>query len=175
MSLLPSDIGRRLDKEIASILNKSVLKNKVLTYTASQKRITSADFFTNKMFMMIVIREGVPYSLFNIIRTYAPFSLDDWAIFLNLSTKSLQRYEQASKVFKPIHAEKIIEMAEVTHLGLEVFGDAEKLKLWLDTPSFALGNMKPIELLKDSYGKDLVMSELTRIEHGILAWAVLER
>ena len=59
-------------------------------------------------------------------------------------------------------------MAEVTKLGLEVFEDMDKLKLWLNTPNFALGKIKPIELLKDSYGKDLVTSELVRINHGIL-------
>ena len=37
-------------------------------------------------------------------------------------------------------------------MGLDVFGNVEKLKLWLDTPSYALGKLKPIKLLKDSYG-----------------------
>jgi putative toxin-antitoxin system antitoxin component (TIGR02293 family) len=59
-------------------------------------------------------------------------------------------------------------MAEVTKVGLEVFGDMEKLKLWFNTPTYALGSLKPIELLKDSYGKELVIGELTRINHGIL-------
>jgi uncharacterized protein (DUF2384 family) len=57
----------------------------------------------------------------------------------------------------------------VTHLGVEVFGEVEKFKLWLDTPNFSLGKMKPVELLNDSYGKELVMTELTHINHGILA------
>jgi putative toxin-antitoxin system antitoxin component (TIGR02293 family) len=60
-------------------------------------------------------------------------------------------------------------MAEVTQLGLEVFGNMEKFKLWLETPSYALGNLKPLELLKDSYGKEMVTGELTRINYGILS------
>ena len=44
----------------------------------------------------------------------------------------------------------------------------EKFKLWLDTPNFALGNNQPKELLRDSYGKELVMGEQTRINYGIL-------
>ena len=59
-------------------------------------------------------------------------------------------------------------MAEVTKVGLDIFGDMEKLKLWLNTPNYALGQLKPIELLKDSYGKEMVISELTRISYGIL-------
>jgi uncharacterized protein (DUF2384 family) len=38
----------------------------------------------------------------------------------------------------------------------------------LETPSYALGGMKPMDMLRDSYGKELVMGELTRINHGIL-------
>jgi putative toxin-antitoxin system antitoxin component (TIGR02293 family) len=80
-------------------------------------------------------------------------SENDWANFLDLSTKSLQRYRASPKhYFKSIHSEKIIEIAEVTKVGLDVFGNVEKLKLWLNTPSYALGKLKPLELLKDSYG-----------------------
>lgn len=59
-------------------------------------------------------------------------------------------------------------IAEVTSIGLDVFGEMDKFKLWFDTPNFALGNKKPMELLKDSDGKELVISELTRINYGIL-------
>ncbi len=37
---------------------------------------------------------------------------------------------------------KIIEMAEVTRIGLDTFGDMNKFKLWLDTPNFSLGSLK---------------------------------
>jgi putative toxin-antitoxin system antitoxin component (TIGR02293 family) len=54
-------------------------------------------------------------------------------------------------------------------MGMEVFGNMEKFRLWLETPSYALGTMRPVELLRDSYGKEMVMGELTRINYGILA------
>ena len=62
----------------------------------------------------------------------------------------------------------IVEMVEITSVGLDVFGDMDKFEPWLDSQNFALGNLKPNELLKDSYGKELVISELTRINYGIL-------
>lgn len=136
---------------------------------AIDKQITYEDFLTNKMLIIVAIRTGIPYSLFDLIQDYTPFTESDWANFLDISTKSLHRYRTASEYhFKPIHSEKIIEMAEVTKVGLDVFGDMDKFRLWLNTPNYALGKLKPIELLKDSYGKELVISELTRIDHGIL-------
>lgn len=161
---MPSTIAKfeeKLDKEVAAFLKK----NKIELY----KHITYAHFLEDKMLMIGAIRAGIPYSLFDLIQNYTPFSESDWANFLDISTKSLQRYRASSEHhFKPIHTEKIIEMAEVTMVGLNVFGHVDKLKLWLNTPNYALGNLKPIELLKDSYGKELVISELTHINHGIL-------
>jgi putative toxin-antitoxin system antitoxin component (TIGR02293 family) len=161
-----SEINKKLNKEITSLLKKSRLNE---YHIEIEKPITYEDFLNNKMLIIVAIRTGIPYSLFNLIRNYTPFTENDWAVFLDLSTKSLQRYKATSDhYFKPIHSEKIIEMAEVTQIGFDVFGSMEKLKLWLNTPNFALGKLKPVELLKDSYGKELVISELIRINHGIL-------
>ncbi len=132
------------------------------------KNITYKNFFTNRMLIVKLIRSGIPYSLFKHIKDITPFTENDWAIFLDISTKSLQRYKKDSEyVFKPIHSEKIIELAEVTNLGRAVFDSNEQFYTWLNSPSLALGNLKPIELLKDSYGKEMVLNELNRIDQGI--------
>ncbi len=132
------------------------------------KNITYKNFFTNRMLIVKLIRSGIPYSLFKHIKDITPFTENDWAIFLDISTKSLQRYKKDSEyVFKPIHSEKIIELAEVTNLGRDVFDSNEQFYTWLNSPSLALGNLKPIELLKDSYGKEMVLNELNRIDQGI--------
>src|SRR6185312_3361735 len=165
MASTTTDITSKLNREILNIVKHSSLDKKFLS---QQRDINYSDFLSNKMLMILVIREGVTYSLFNLIRDFTPFSEENWADFLDISTKSLHRDRQTSKSFRPIQSEKIIEMAEVTKMGLDVFGDKEKFKLWLETPNFSIGNLKPMELLKDSYGKELVLSELTRINYGIL-------
>jgi len=129
---------------------------------------TLQDFFDNRMLVVQAIQRGIPYTLFQHIKELTPFSDKDWAEFLNLSVKSLQRYKaEKSYLFKPIYSEKIIELTEVTLFGMEVFDSSGQFYLWLNTPSYALGNMKPIELLRNSYGKDMVISELNRIDQGI--------
>lgn len=166
MAIVKSNITTKLDKEISNIVRRSGIDKKYISIT---KDITYSDFLSNKMLMIFVIRKGVPYSLFNLIQDFTPFTDEIWADILDISTKSLHRYKQSSKSFKSIQSEKIIEMAEITNVGLDVFGDMDKFKLWLETPNFSLGNLKPLELLKDSYGKELVISELTRINYGILS------
>lgn len=156
-----------LDKAFKVYLRKIVKPSSDKTKTED---ISFSDFFENKILIINAIREGIPYDLFDKIKDVTPFTEDDWATYLNVSKKTLMRHRNETDFsFKPIHTEKIIELAEVTRLGKEVFDSTEQFYLWLNTPSFALGNLNPAELLKDSYGKEMVMNELNRIEHGIFA------
>jgi putative toxin-antitoxin system antitoxin component (TIGR02293 family) len=157
----------KLDKEISSFVRYSSAQNPDLR--VQEPAMTYKNFLADKMSIIAAIRTGIPYSLFDLIKNNTPFTEANWSDFLDLSTKSLQRYKQANQSFRPIQSEKIIEMAEVTRAGLDVFGTMDKLRLWLNTPNFALGSLKPMELLRDSYGKEMVLSELVHIEHGILA------
>ncbi|MCB0539169.1 MAG: DUF2384 domain-containing protein [Chitinophagales bacterium] len=156
-------INKSIGVYIQKINKSDELVNKI-------KDITYSEFLDNKMLIIKAIRNGLPYKLFSQIMEITPFSEDDWATYLNISKKTLQRHKNETNfLFKPIHTEKIIELAEVTNFGKTVFDSIEQFYLWLNTPSFALGNLKPAELLKDSYGKELVMAELNRIEYGIFA------
>lgn len=134
------------------------------------KSITFNDFLNDKLLLIRSIKKGISFTFFSEIKKTVPFSDEDWAALLNISTKSLQRYAQEENfIFKPIHSEKIIEIAEVTNLGNKVFDHQDQFHLWLNTPSYALGSIAPIELLNDSYGKEIVLDELHRIDHGIFA------
>ncbi len=165
MSATKSSIETKLNKGILAFFKQSDVRN----LSVENMPVSYGEFLEDKMLIIAAIRKGIPYSLFDLIQEYTPFTENDWADFLGISTKSLQRYRLSpGHHFKPIHTEKIIEMSEVTLVGLDVFGNLEKLKLWLNTPNYALDKLKPIELIKDSYGKELVMGELIRINHGIL-------
>jgi len=138
--------------------------------TVEEGAMSYSNFLNNKMMLVEAIRKGLSYDLFSKIKKITPFTEEDWADYLSLSKKSLQRYQKEKNFFfKPIHSEKIIELAEVTNFGRDVFDSKEQFYLWLNTPSYALNNLKPAELLKDSYGKEMVMAELNRIDHGIFA------
>lgn len=146
--------------------DKNILNDIVVPYQTSYNL---NDIFTKKLELVKFIRNGIPYSFFEKVSKYTNFDDQEWASILNISTKSLHRYKQADKTFKPIQSEKILEMIEITKIGLDVFEDKEKFNLWMETPNFSLGNYKPKELVKDSYGKELVLTELNQIKYGIFA------
>lgn len=164
MSVTHKSKPYKIDQEITSFLSEP----HVMYYQAKPKNISYLEFLDDKMMIISAIRAGIPYSLFDVIQEQSPFTEADWADFLDISTKSLQRYKVASSHhFKSIHSEKIIEMAEVTKAGLDFFEDMEKLKLWLNTPNYGLASLKPIALLKDSYGKELVLTAISNMHNGI--------
>ncbi len=134
------------------------------------EKINLSSFLDDKMLLIYAIRQGISYSFFSKIQDITPFSEEEWAEYLNISTKSLQRYRKATNhLFKPVLSEKILELVEVVYLGHQVFDTTDQFYNWLHSPSLALGGQPPAELVKDSYGKELVMDELNRIDHGVFA------
>lgn len=125
--------------------------------------------FENKVKLDQMIKSGLSYSLFEKMKNNTPFSKDEWAQFLDVSVKTLERYKHDNKNFKAFQSEKIIGMIELIERGIEVFGDMEMFKRWLYTPIPALSDSKPMELLNSSYGKQVILDEIGRIEHGIFA------
>lgn len=124
----------------------------------------------NKLLVSNLIRSGIPLHLFEMIQTMSPFNEPQWAAFLGISIKTLSRNKQSKLfIFKPLQSERIIAIAEFVHTAYEVFEDHEQFKLWLISPSYALGNNKPVDLLGDHYGRELVLAELIQIDHGIFA------
>lgn len=163
---------------MGSKVNSSDKLNQALNQYLGQEGLVSepsptyglASFLQDKLLLIEAIQKGISFSFFEHIQKLVPLHEDEWAEFLNVSLKTLQRNRKASDFhFKPIHSEKIFELAEVSQLGLQVFDSPEQFRDWLNSPNLALANHLPKNLLQNSYGKELVMDELHRIDHGIFA------
>jgi putative toxin-antitoxin system antitoxin component (TIGR02293 family) len=151
--------NNELKQYIKSFERGKSLKSNEVTYTR---------FLSDKLLVARAVKKGVTTVLFTEIKSNSPFDDKQWSNFLDINIRTLQRYrKEKNHVFKQIQSEKIFELAEVISLGNEIFDTPENFTLWLNTPSIALGNNKPIDLLDTSFGKDIVISELNRIEHGI--------
>jgi putative toxin-antitoxin system antitoxin component (TIGR02293 family) len=123
----------------------------------------------NALLLIELIREGVDYQLFERFSVEAPFSLAEWAAYLHLSERTIQRYKKEQSAFESSPSERILEIILLFNQGEKVFGQKEKFNTWLTTRSIALGNVKPKELLDSSFGINLLKDELIKIEHGVLA------
>jgi putative toxin-antitoxin system antitoxin component (TIGR02293 family) len=61
---------------------------------------------------------------------------------------------------KPEH-QKVLDRTTI------VFGDRDKAMIWLNSPCYALGNKVPMQLIDTTEGRELVLTTLGHIEHGI--------
>ena len=95
--------------------------------------------------------------------------MQDWADFLHISGKTLSRYQKEEKTFDTLQSEKILQIEMLYKRGEEVFGSSEYFLVWLQAENLALGKTKPQDLIGSNFGISLLMDELTRLEHGILA------
>ncbi len=160
----------RQTEKLLYALSERLLQAKNKKFTINDNDTASyGDLFADKLKINTLILNGLSYSLFEKIQKGSTLSKSEWANFLDLSIRTLDRYKTDNKKFKASQSEKIIGMIEVMGRGYEVFGDMENFKLWLHTPNYALGKEKPIDLLGNAYGRELVNTELTHIDYGIFA------
>ncbi len=123
----------------------------------------------NVLAIIEIVRNGISYKDFNKIADDTPFSLTEWANYLQLSERTIQRNQKENKSFQPIQSERIVELSMLYKYGVEVFGDKDNFNIWLNSKSISLGGRTPKDLLDTKFGISMVRDELGRIEHGILA------
>lgn len=114
-------------------------------------------------------REGVDVSTFNDFSAIYPLNSTTWSKILNMSERTIQRYKREKKRFDSIHTEKLLLIMLLFKKGSDVFGDTTNFLTWTNSENIALGGVRPIDLLDNSFGINMVKDELIRIEHGVLA------
>jgi len=106
---------------------------------------------------------------FKKIADKAPFTQTEWASFLHVSERTLQRYAKSNGHFAPINAERAMQINQVLQEGRSTFGKVENFYKWLKSEPSALEGKISIESLTSNHGIQLVLTQLGRIQHGILA------
>ena len=113
-------------------------------------------------------KEGVSKKELSKLADHLNIGLPRMAELISINARTIQRYT-GQKVFSRTVSEHILRIAVVTVRGEEVFGNRESFRSWLDSPNRALGNKKPFDLLASDFGRDMVLNELGRLEHGIVS------
>lgn len=122
----------------------------------------------NQSDLIELARKGIPKNAVVKMAKQLSFSGKELAIIINLSERTLQRYPDNKKLEKTA-SEKAIQLAKLYERGNEVWGDLERFKAWMRHQNPFLGSKTPLEMLDTSFGFEMVLDEIGRIEHGILA------
>jgi putative toxin-antitoxin system antitoxin component (TIGR02293 family) len=135
-------------------INK-VEEPQVSYFTKSVKTIPSLKDFT--------------YTEFKKIADKAPFTQAEWATLLHISERTLQRYAKNNGVFAPINAERAMHISKVIKEGALTFGNVNLFYSWIKRNPYMLEGNLSFDALTTIEGIQKVMTQLGRIQHGILA------
>ena len=154
-----------------AFMEKNNKIKKANLYTAIPK-VTKAEEPTvayNRSVKIIPAVKNFTYSEFKKIADKAPFSQAEWASLLHVSERTLQRYAKNNGSFAPINAERALQIGQVISEGKKTFGKAELFYNWLKRKPLMLEGPLSFDSLTTAYGIQLVLTQLGRIQHGILA------
>lgn len=142
---------------------KPVRRGTVVKFSPTWVVKHSKDAPGYKLELIDRIRSGVKKNEWKQLIRSIDSTEKEFELVLPVSISSMQKKE----VYGKETSERIYELAKLYGLGYEVFDSREDFKTWLMTPSPALGNKIPFELLDSSFGFDMVENEIIRIQHNV--------
>ena len=116
--------------------------------------------------LITIARAGLPKRTLEAIATKLNISMEKLSTLLHISHRTLQRKSDDDHLSVHV-SEQILSIAEVIRRGIEVLGDNDTLEIWLHEKLTALGDRKPIDLLDTSFGTQMILRILGRMEHGV--------
>ena len=122
----------------------------------------------NKMDLIEISRIGLTKDALINLSKYLSLPVNRMADIIPISEHTIQKYT-SKEHFNRIVSEQILKIAEVVAKGYQVFEDKEKFISWINQPNKTFGNRSPLSLFNSSFGTDMVLDELGRIEHGVIS------
>jgi putative toxin-antitoxin system antitoxin component (TIGR02293 family) len=114
-------------------------------------------------------QSGISVSAFFDLLEISELTGSELSSLLNVSYKTMQRYQKEDKKLSALNSEQILKMIVLYQKAEEVFGDLSSFNRWLRKPALGLGGQEPLQFMQTPGGIDLIREELLRIEFGALA------
>ena len=120
----------------------------------------------NDVGVVDLLERGLTKSNYLKAKALTGLSHQDLAMILSVSTKTLEG-KRGNDRLSDSASERLLKFAEVLALGKQVFNNQENFNEWLKRPLRPLGGRRPLDLMVNMYGLEVVRQLLGRIEHGV--------
>ena len=111
------------------------------------------------------VKEGLTPKDIEPIKNYLQLSQSRLAETAAVSESTVSRWSSSSPIGKSASAQ-FIKIDQLIAQGVELFGSEEAFHEWLTATNLALGNVKPLDLLVDPVGLDMVEAAIDALNHG---------
>jgi putative toxin-antitoxin system antitoxin component (TIGR02293 family) len=116
-----------------------------------------------------VVKRGLPFDAAESLKRWIAVGDEVLAELLGVSQKTLSRARAASGRLDPVVSDRLLRVARIGALAIEVLEDEERARAWLKRPQIGLGCRTPLSFLATDVGCTEVERLLLRIEHGVYA------
>ncbi len=125
-------------------------------------------FFESPVNRLKVIKGGLSSKSLKDLLVLSGSTRYDMAKNLDLTEPTLRKHLGNSKHLSTSLSEHVLFLLELYDKGIDTFGSVEEFNKWLPQHNIGI-DAKPADLLDSITGINIVVNELNRIDHGILA------
>jgi putative toxin-antitoxin system antitoxin component (TIGR02293 family) len=125
-------------------------------------------YFESPVNRLSVIKAGLSSSSLKDLLAISGSTRLDVARKLDLTEPTLRKHLSAKKELSTSLSEHVLFLLALYDKGINTFGSVSDFKNWLPQHNIGI-DAKPNDLLDSITGINIVMNELNRIDHGVLA------
>jgi putative toxin-antitoxin system antitoxin component (TIGR02293 family) len=114
------------------------------------------------------VEQGVPLSALEEFAAYSGFTLKS-LLEVVIPLRTLKHRRQRKEPLNLDESDRLARLARVYELGVRVFGNAEKARIWLSTPKHRFEERSPLAMMRTELGGRLVAEMLIQIDEGYFA------
>jgi putative toxin-antitoxin system antitoxin component (TIGR02293 family) len=114
------------------------------------------------------VERGLPTRSYSVIATALDLTPDEEDRLLQVSLRTRARWKKRKRL-DPAISDRLVRLARIFALAIEVLESQEHAVAWLREPSDALGGRTPLEVVTTDVGAERVTTMLYQMEHGIYA------
>ncbi len=118
---------------------------------------------------LAILSGGVSAHLTEKVRKAYGLTQIEMAGIMGTNPKTYRSKIRKNQEITALQGSLILELAELMKNGESTLGSRESFLQWLNYPSVALGNKKPVDLINTFQGVQLLQSELESIAEGAFA------
>ncbi len=123
----------------------------------------------NELELAEMTRKGLPSATLSTLSVSLGWTRAALIEQLGIAPRTAARRLMRREPLSTTESERVLRLARVLARAIEVFESRNAAKQWLQEPSTALGERKPIDLLATDIGTEVVLNELGKIDHGFFA------
>lgn len=112
------------------------------------------------------LKEGLSTDSFDKLKRRLNISDNVLSRIVQIPKRTLNRRREGGRL-RTDESERILRLAQVYDMALDVFGSRKKAETWLKKPARGLGGKVPLEYADTDLGAHEVINLLGRIDHGV--------